>query len=109
MCNYVILLCLAANNILLMHERNLTLFSFLRSLFRENGSFPKIFIKKQTWSLNDKTILNLVIEKYNDLSVSRRSIICPSLWFSANNSPFYSYNTGGNEAGVDHNPSSFIM
>ena len=109
MCNYFILLCLAANNILLMHERNLTLFSFLRSLFRENGSFPKIFIKKQTWSLNDKTILNLVIEKYNDLSVSRRSIICPSLWFSANNSPFNSYNTGGNEAGVDHNPSSFIM
>ena len=46
MCNYVILLCLAANNILLMHERNLTLFSFLRSLFRENGSFPQIFIKK---------------------------------------------------------------
>ena len=46
MFNYVILLCLAANNILLMHERNLTLFSFLRSLFRENGSFPQIFIKK---------------------------------------------------------------
>ena len=61
-----------------------------------------IFIKKQTWSLNDKTILlNLVIEKYHDLSASRRSIICLSLWFSANNSPLYSYNTGGNEAGVD--------
>ena len=59
--------------------------------------------KKQTWSLNDTTILlNLVIEKYNDLSVSRRSIYYVP-------QPFYSYNTGGNEAGVDHNPSSFIM
>ena len=58
------------------------LFSFLRSLLHENGSFPKIFIKKQTWSLNDKTILlNLVIAKYRDLSVSPRSVICLSLWF----------------------------
>ena len=34
-----------------------TLFSFLRSLLRENGSFPKIFIKKQTPWLNYKTIM----------------------------------------------------
>ena len=34
-----------------------TLFSFLRSLLRENGSFPKIFIKKQTRWLNYKTIM----------------------------------------------------
>ena len=57
-------------------------FSFLWSLFRENGSFPRIFIKKQTWSLNDKIILlNSVIKKYHDLSVSRRSVICLSFWF----------------------------
>ena len=102
MCNYVILLCLAAHNILLMHERNHPFLLFVIALFRENGSFLNIFIKKQTWSLNDKKILlNLVIEKYHDLTVSRRSIICLRLWFSANNSPFYSYNTGGNEARVD--------
>ena len=94
--------CVWLHIIFCLCMKETTLFSFLRSLFRENGSFLKIFIKKQTWSLNDKTILlNLVIEKYHDLSVSRRSIICLSLWFSANNSPFYSYNTGGNEAGVD--------
>ena len=36
-----------------------TLFSLLRSLLRENGSFPKIFIKKLTRWLNDKTIIEL--------------------------------------------------
>ena len=38
--------------------------------------FPKIFIKKQTWWSNDKTIMELItlIAKYRDLSVSRRSI-----------------------------------
>ena len=59
-----------------------TLFSFLRSLLRENGRslrFPKIFLKKQTRSSNDTKILNSVIAKYRDLSVSLRSIICPSL------------------------------
>ena len=60
-----------------------TLFSFLQSLLCENGRslrFPKIFLKKQTRWLNDKTIisLNSVIAKYCDLSVSRRSIICQS-------------------------------
>jgi len=56
-----------------------TLFFFLWSLLHGNGSFSKIFIKKQTRWLNDKTILlNLVIAKYHDLSVSRRSIICRS-------------------------------
>ena len=57
------------------------LFSFLRSLLRENGRslrFPKIFLKKQTrWMI--KQLLNSVITKYRDLSVSRRSIICLSL------------------------------
>ena len=58
-------------------------FSFLRSLLRENGRslrFPTIFIKKN--KLGDrmiKKLLNSVIAKYLDLSVSRRSIICLSL------------------------------
>ena len=41
-------LCLAANNILLIRIYKTTLFSFLRPLLRENGSFPKMFIEKQT-------------------------------------------------------------
>ena len=55
------------------------LFSFLRSLLRENGRslrFPRIFIKKN--KLGDRMIKQLlypVIAKYRDLSVSRRSII----------------------------------
>ena len=46
-----------------------TLFSFLRSLLRENGtslSFLRIFIKKQTWWSNDKTIIIIIIAKYRD-------------------------------------------
>ena len=66
-------------------QNKTTLLSFLWSLLRENGRslhFPNIFIKKQTWWSNDKTIillLNSVIAKYHDLSVSRRSIIYLSL------------------------------
>ena len=43
-----------------------TLFSFLRSLLRENGRslrFPKIFLKKQTRWSNDKTIIELSYRK----------------------------------------------
>ena len=36
-----------------------TPFSFLLSLLGENGSFPRIFIKKQPRWLNDKTIIEL--------------------------------------------------
>ena len=42
------------------------LFSFLRSLLRENGRslcFLKIFLNKQTWWLNDKTIIELGYRK----------------------------------------------
>ena len=42
------------------------LFSFLRSLLRENGRslcFPRIFIKKQTLWSNDKTIIELGYRK----------------------------------------------
>ena len=51
------------------------LFSFLRSL-----RFPRIFIEKK--KLGDrmiKQLLNSVVAKYRDLSVSHRSIICLSL------------------------------
>ena len=43
-----------------------TLLSFLRSLLLENGRslrFPNIFIKKQTWWSNDKTIIELGYRK----------------------------------------------
>ena len=54
----VVHLCLAANNILLKRKlKHAFNFSFLRSLLRENGSFPKIFIKKQARWLYDKTII----------------------------------------------------
>ena len=55
------------------------LFSFLRSLLRENRRslrFPRIFIKKTNSMI--KQLLNSVIAKYLDLSVSRGSIICRS-------------------------------
>ena len=60
------------------------LFSLLRSLLHENGRslrFPRIFTNKN--KLGDqiiKQLLNSVIAKYCDLSVSCRSIICLSLW-----------------------------
>ena len=53
------------------------LFSFLWSLLRKKWQslrFPKIFIKKQTWRSNDKTVIGPIIAKYRDLSVSRKSI-----------------------------------
>ena len=53
----VVQLRLAANNILLIRKYESTLFFFLRSLLRENGSLPKIFIKKQARWLNDKSII----------------------------------------------------
>ena len=55
-----------------------TLFSVLRSLLHENGRslrFPKIFLGDRMI----KQLLNSVIAKYRDFSVSRRSIICFSL------------------------------
>ena len=65
-----------------------TLFSFLQSLLLEKwhiASLMKIFIKKLIWWLNGKTILllNLVIAKYCDLSVCRRSVIRFILWPSS--------------------------
>ena len=62
--------------------RETVLFSFLRSLLRENGRslrFLRIFIKKKLGDRMIKQLLNSVIAKYLDLLVSRRSIICLSL------------------------------
>ena len=56
----VVQLCLAANDILLIRKRT-TLFSFLRSLWREKWQIAelpklKIFINKKSWRANGKTI-----------------------------------------------------
>ena len=55
------------------------LFSFLRSLFRENGRslrFPTIFLKKQTRWSNDKKIIELGYRKISwFVSVSQMAII----------------------------------
>ena len=61
----VVQLFWAANTILLMRKWNHA-FSFLWSLLRENGRslrFLKIFLKKQTQWLNDKTIIELGYRK----------------------------------------------
>ena len=57
-CWLQILFCLCINETML--------FSFLWSLLHENGRslrFPKIFLKKQTWWLNDKTIIEIGYRK----------------------------------------------
>ena len=75
--NCVWLKCLDTNYILLIRTKN-KLFSFLRSLLRENGTslgFLRIFIVKQTWWSNVKQLLKSIIAKYRDLSFSLRSII----------------------------------
>ena len=92
--------CVWLQIIFCLCTKETTLFSFLWLLLHENDSFPKIFFKKQTWSLNDKTILlNSVIAKYCDLWVFDRSIICLSLWLRQIIVHFTV--TGWNEAGVD--------
>ena len=74
--------CVWLQIILCTCVKETVLLSFLRSPLRENGRalrFPRIFIKKN--KLGDqmiKQLLNSVVAKYRDLSVSRRSIICRS-------------------------------
>ena len=69
--------CLAANNILLMRKGNGVILLLAIAPLRENGRslrFPTIFLKKKN-KLGDrmiKKLLNSVIAKYRDLSVSRR-------------------------------------
>ena len=67
-------LCLTANNILDMRKGN-------RAFHGRSLRFLRIFIKKTNLviKLMIKQLLNLVIAKYHDLSVSCRSIICLSL------------------------------
>ena len=76
-----VLLCLAANNIPLMHKGNhaFLLLAITCEKMRYRFTSQGFSLKKQPWRLNDKTILNSVIKKYRDLSVSCRSIICFSL------------------------------
>ena len=77
MCN-VVQLCLAAYNILLMRKGN-HFFLLLAITLAWKWS-----IKKQTRWLNVETII-IELAKYGDLSVSRRSIICLSLWLTNHN------------------------
>ena len=69
-------LCLAANNILLMRNET-TLFSFLRSLcekMADRFTSRRYSLKNKLGDRMIKRLLNLVIAKYRDMSVSRRSI-----------------------------------
>ena len=81
--NCVGLKCWAANNILRMRKGNRAVSpSCDRSCVKRADRFASrgYSLKKQT-KLGDrmiKQLLNSVIEKYRDLSVSRRSIICLS-------------------------------
>ena len=54
--------CVWLQIIFCSYVKETVLFSFLRSLLHENGRslrFPRIFIKKQTWWSNYKTIIEL--------------------------------------------------
>ena len=71
-------LCLAANNILLMRNETM-LFSFLRSLYAKMAdrfTSRRYSLKNKLGDRMIKRLLNLVIAKYRDMSVSHRSIIC---------------------------------
>ena len=83
------LLCLAANNILLMRKENLSSPYCDRSCVKNSRSlrFPKIFIEKQTLWSNDKTIIGRGRAIYRDLSVTSRSIICRSLLICLSEKP----------------------
>ena len=73
--------CVWLQIIFCSYVKESTLFSFLRSLLRENGwslRFPRISLKNKLGHRMIRQLLNSVIAKYRDLSVSRRSIICLS-------------------------------
>ena len=75
----VIQLCLL-QIIFCSYVKKTMLFSFLQKLWQIASLAEDIFFKKQTRWSNDKTIIELGYCKYHDLSVSRRSILCLSLW-----------------------------
>ena len=71
-------LCLAANNILLMCKRNhafLLLAIALALKMADRFASRRYSLEKKLGDRMIKQLLNLVIAKYRDLSVSRRSII----------------------------------
>ena len=75
-------LCLAANNILHMRKGNraFLLLAIALAWKRQMASLPEdIQQKNKLGDRMKKQLLNSVIAKYRDLSVSRRSIICLSL------------------------------
>ena len=84
MCNAV-QQCLAANNILLMRKGNraFLLLAIALAWKWQIASLPKdIDWKNKLGDRMIKQLLNSVIAKYHDLSVSRRSIICLSRYFA---------------------------
>ena len=78
----VVQLCLAANNILLMHKRNQTFLLLALALawkMADRFASRGYSLKNKLSDQMIKQLLNLVIAKYCDLSLSHHSIICLSL------------------------------
>ena len=78
----VVQLCLAANNILLMHKRNQTFLLLAITLAWKMADHFASRGYSLTNKLGDrmiKQLLNSVIAKYRDLSLSHHSISCLSL------------------------------
>ena len=78
----VVQLCLAANNILLMHKQNQTFLLLALALawkMADRFASRGYSLKNKLSDQMIKQLLNLVIAKYCDLSLSRHSIICLSL------------------------------
>ena len=74
--------CLAESNILLMRKRThafLLLAIALSSRMADRFASRRYFLKSKLGDRMIKQLLNSVIAKYRDFSVSRRSIICLSL------------------------------
>ena len=78
----VVQLCLAANNILLMRKRNhafLLLAIALACEMADRFAFRRYSLKNKLGDRMIEQLVNSVIARYRDLSVSRRSVICLSL------------------------------
>ena len=78
----VVQLCLAANNILLMHKQNQTFLLLALALawkMADRFASRGYSLKNKLSDQMIKQLLNLVIAKYCDLSLSHHSIICLSL------------------------------
>ena len=78
----VVQLCLAANNIQLMRKRNhafLLLAIALAWEMPDRFAFRRYSLKNKLGDRMIEQLVNSVIARYRDLSVSRRSVICLSL------------------------------